>query len=274
MSQPEPRPGPIRDGHGGYREPAWRPSVRLLAGLALLMGFVALCLWIVDVDLGRLVRGIPRLIDWAGRAWPPDFTEWDALLLRAGETLAIGTLGTLFATALALPLAVLAAKPLTPSPAVRQPVRAVLDTLRGVDGFVFALLFVAAVGLGPFAGMLGVLLHSAGSIAKLWAEDIEGADKGPIEALSLTGAGRTRMAAFAILPDRLPNLTGTVLYIWEFNVRASTVLGIVGAGGLGQELKSAVDLLLFDRVLAILIVILLLVTAIDRTSAYLRARLA
>lgn len=268
------KPFPTREPGGTYREPPRRMPLRLLAGLAAGAALVALCLWIVGADPVRLARGLPRLADWAARAWPPDFTEWDAILLRAGETLAIGTLGTLFACVLALPLAVLAARPLTPHPLLRQGVRAVLDALRGIDGFIFALLFVAAVGLGPFAGMLGVLLHSAGSIAKLWSEDIEAADPGPLEALAMTGAGKGRMAVFAVLPDRLPGLAGAALYVWEFNVRASTVLGIVGAGGLGQELKSAVDLLLFDRVLAILIVILVLVAAIDRTSAWLRARLA
>ncbi|QJE74274.1 phosphonate ABC transporter, permease protein PhnE [Aerophototrophica crusticola] len=243
------------------------------ASVALLLALVAACLWVVDASLSRLWAGLPRLGMWLGRAWPPDFSDFPTLMLRAGETLAIGTLGTGFACILALPLALLAARPLTPSPLVRQPVRAFLDALRGVDGFIFALVFVAAVGLGPFAGMLGVLLHSAGSIAKLWSEDLESADPGPLEALGQAGAGRARVALFALLPDRLPSLASIALYVWEFNVRASTVLGVVGAGGLGQELKSAIDLLAFDRVFAILLVILALVTAIDRLGALIRRRL-
>lgn len=253
---------PRRLGPGGWL---------LLLALAVFLGA---CLWLVDASPARLAAGLPRLAAWAARGWPPDFSEWDALLLRAGETLAIGTLGTAFAGLLALPLSILAARPLTPSPLLRQPVRLLLDGLRGVDGFVFALLFVAAVGLGPFAGMLGVLLHSAGSIAKLWSEEIESADPGPLEAVAMTGAGRARIALFAVLPDRLPAMTGTLLYIWEFNVRASTVLGVVGAGGLGQELKAATDLLQFDRVFAILILVVVLVTGIDRLSALIRRRLA
>src|SRR3981189_720906 len=122
-----------------------------------------------------------------------------------------------------------------------------LNTLRGIDSFIFALVFVAAVGLGPFAGVLGIGLHSAGTIAKLWSEAIEAVEPGPLEAAALTGANRLKVIRYALLPDILPNLTSIALYVWEFNVRSSTVLGVVGAGGIGQELKNSVDLLVFAR---------------------------
>ena len=99
------------------------------------------------------------------------------------------------------------------------PARGLLNVLRGIDSFVFALLFVAAVGLGPFAGVLGIGLHTAGSVAKLWAETIETAEPGPIEAATLTGAGRLKVEAYALLPDVLPSLASVLLYMWEFNVR-------------------------------------------------------
>jgi phosphonate transport system permease protein len=153
------------------------------------------------------------------------------------------------------------------------PARWFLNILRGIDSFVFALLFVAAVGLGPFAGVLGVGLHSAGSIAKLWSEAIETVERGPVEAAFMTGAGRLKVVFYALLPDVLPSLASVGLYVWEFNVRASTVLGIVGAGGIGQELKSSIDLLDFPRVFAILLIILVMVTAIDQVSASVRRRL-
>lgn len=186
----------------------------------------------------------------------------------------MATLGTTLGALIAAPLCVLAARNTTPAPLIYGPVRTILDALRGIDSFVFALLFVAAVGLGPFAGTLGVALHSSGSIAKLWSEAIETGEPGPIEAATLTGAGRAKVIRYALLPDVLPSLASTVLYVWEFNVRASTVLGIVGAGGIGQELKNSVDLLAFPRVLAILLVILAMVTAIDRASARLRRALS
>ena len=138
----------------------------------------------------------------------------------------------------------------------------------------FALIFVAAVGLGPFAGVLGIALHRAGSIAGLWAEAIETTDMGPVEAARMSGAGRLKVFVQVQLPDALPQLSSILLNMWEFNVRASTMLGVVGAGGIGQELTNSVNLLLFDRVLTILVIILVMVTLIDQLSAWLRRRLS
>lgn len=247
--------------------------VRLLAGLSAAVAFYAFCLHFAEVDLARLWAGLPRLAGWAGRAWPPDFSEIDTLLQRAAETVAMASLGTTLGAVIAVPLCLLAARNIDPGTWLYFPARWLLNVLRGIDSFVFALLFVAAVGLGPFAGVLGVGLHSAGSIAKLWSEAIETAEPGPLEAAAATGAGRLKVILFALLPDVLPSLSSAGLYIWEFNVRASTVLGIVGAGGIGQELKNSIDLLDFPRVLAILLIILAMVTAIDQTSAWLRRRL-
>lgn len=241
-----------------------------LAFLALLLGSA----WVVAPDPARLASGLPRLMGWLAGAWPPDFSEGRDIARRAGETLGIATLGTFAAALMAAPLALVATRQVTPSYALYHPLRAVLDALRGVDGFVFALLFVAAVGLGPFAGMLGVALHSAGSVAKLWSEAMEEADPRPAEAILAVGGSRWHVALCALVPQTLPQNLGGLLYVWEANIRASTVLGLVGAGGLGQELKNAVDLLDFNRVLAILIVIVALTLAADRISGALRRSLA
>ncbi len=240
------------------------------AGFAL---FLAWCVSVVSPDFGRLVAGLPRLARYLVHAFPPDFSDPADLARRASETVAIATLGTVAAAIAALPLAVLAARPVAPLPVLYHPVRGLLDVLRGVDGFVFALILVAAVGLGPFAGMLGVALHTTGSIAKLWSEALEAADLAPVEAALSANASRAQAATVVLLPETLPNTCSGVLYMWEFNIRASTVLGVVGAGGLGQELKNAVDLLDFARVLAILLIIIALVLTVDRLSASLRRRL-
>jgi len=145
--------------------------------------------------------------------------------------------------------------------------------LRSIDTFVFALLFVAAVGLGPFSGILGVSFHVAGSIAKLWSEEIEAVDPRPIEALTATGASRLLVWRYGLLPTIAPGLASVLLYMWEFNIRSSTVLGLVGAGGIGQQLKNAVDLLDFARVAPIIGVILLMVAFVDGLSAFVRRRL-
>jgi phosphonate transport system permease protein len=148
-----------------------------------------------------------------------------------------------------------------------------LNALRGIDSFVFALLFVAAVGLGPFAGVLGIALHTWGSAAKFFADHMENTNLGPFEAVRTTGAGRLTGIAYALVPDVLPVLLSTTLFWWEFNVRASTVLGVVGAGGIGQELKNSMDLLDFARLFTIIAVILVVVTALDQLSGWLRKRL-
>ncbi len=241
----------------------------LLAGIL----FYAACLSVAEISLAKLWEGLPRLAGWAARSWPPDFSEIGILSYRAAETVAMATVGISFGAIIAVPICIFSARNTTPSLWLHYPARWLLNILRGIDSFVFALIFVAAVGLGPFAGVLGIALHSAGSIAKLWSEAIETAEPGPIEAATMSGASRLKVFTYALLPDVMPSLTSILLYLWEFNVRASTVLGIVGAGGIGQELKNSMDLLLFDRLFAIILIILVMVTIIDQLSAWLRRRL-
>lgn len=254
------------------RRTLWR---RLGFACALLIGagFYAACLYFAEIDLAKLWNGLPRLANWAARGWLPDFSELPTLLQRAAETVAMATVGVSFGALIAAPFCVLGSRNMTSAGWLYYPARGVLNILRGIDSFVFALIFVAAVGLGPFAGVLGIALHAAGSIAKLWSEAIEMAEPGPLEAVTMSGASRIKVILYALLPDVMPALGSILLYMWEFYVRASTVLGIVGAGGIGQELKNNIDLLAFDRVFAILLIILVMVTAIDGISAWLRRRL-
>jgi phosphonate transport system permease protein len=263
----------ISNGASTMKHALWRRA-SFVSLLAIGIGFYALCLHIAEVSIPRLIEGLPRLATWIGRSWPPDVSEIGILAHRGAETVAMATVGVSFGAVIAAPISLLAARNIDVSPLLAVPARWLLNALRGIDSFVFALIFVAAVGLGPFAGVLGVALHTAGSIAKLWAEAIETTDPRPVEAARTSGAGRLQVFLHAQLPDVLPQLSSILLYMWEFNVRASTVLGIVGAGGIGQELKNSVDLLLFDRVLTILFVILVMVTAIDQLSAWLRRRLS
>ena len=249
------------------------PRFRHSLTLGILGLVYAFCLWVVSPDLPRLWAGLPRLARWLATSVPPDFSGPYDLAIRASETFSIATLGTTAAAMLALPMVLFAARPVAPVAWLYHPVRGMLDSLRGIDAMVFALIFVAAVGLGPFAGMIGVALHSAGTIAKLWSEALETADLTPVEAAISAGSTRAKAAMFILLPSTLPQTASVLLYVWEFNIRASTVLGIVGAGGLGQDLKTAIDLLEFNRVLAVLIVIVAMVVAVDRLSARLRRAL-
>jgi phosphonate transport system permease protein len=175
-----------------YPEPhvAWLGANRLrFIGIAVAVAAFYVISWrLAGVNLSKLATGLPRMAGWAVKAWPPATGELPVLLVRAAETVAMAAIGTTVAVLLALPLCVLAARNVTPSIAAYYPARWFLNALRGIDSFVFALLFVAAVGLGPFAGVLGIALHTWGSTAKLWAEAIENIPPGPLEAAAVTGA--------------------------------------------------------------------------------------
>jgi phosphonate transport system permease protein len=239
----------------------------------VVIAFYLLAGHLAQIDLAKLARGLPKLGHWLALAWPPTLSELPLFLQRTAETVAMAAIGTTAATLFALPMALLASRNITPCPRLYHPARWFLNALRGIDSFVFALLFVAAVGLGPFAGVLGIALHTWGSAAKFFADSVENANLGPFEAVRTTGAGRLTAIGYALVPDLLPVLLSTALFWWEFNVRASTVLGVVGAGGIGQELKNSMDLLDFSRLFTIIAVILIVVTALDQLSGWLRRRL-
>lgn len=269
---------PARLPEGGYREPAldWRqagPWRRLAVAVAVL-AFIAVCAAVARVDPAALVRGLPRLLEWASTAWPPYAQELDTIAYRAFETVAIATVGTLAAALLAAPLAMLVAQNTAPWPALAMPLRWFANACRGIDTVVFAILFVAAVGLGPFAGVLGMVVHSLGVLIKLNSEAIETLPRAPLEAAAMSGAAPAKVMSHAVLPAVLPNLASVSLYVWEANVRTSTVLGIVGAGGIGIEIKAAIDLLDFQRLFTLTVAVLVMVTLIDQLSAWLRRRLA
>ena len=268
---------PVRLPGGGYAEPRQRllspRGLGLAAGLLLGGAFFALCVRLAQVDPVALVEGLPRLFAWAARAWPPQLLDLDIFILRGLETVAIATVGTAVATILAFPLSVMVARNIAPLPLLSLPIRWFVNACRGIDTVVFALLFVAAVGLGPFAGVLGMVVHSLGVIAKLNAEAMETVPSAPLEAAALSGANSTKVATYAMLPTVLPSLASVSLYVWEANVRTSTILGIVGAGGIGIEIKAAIDLLDFPKLLTLSLIVLVMVTAIDQFSAWLRRKL-
>lgn len=243
-----------------------------LGGCVVLLFYVAAG-YLVHFDLGKLAAGIPKLWHWLSQAWPPKYQELPLFLSRTAETVAMAAIGTTIAILLGGALAVFASRNITPFPRLYHPTRWLLNMLRGIDSFVFALLFVAAVGLGPFAGVLGLAFHTSGTVAKFFADQIESADLTPYEAIRVTGTRRVTALAFGLLPDLQPLMVSTALFWWEFNIRASTVLGVVGAGGIGQELKNSMDLLDFSRLFTIIAVILVVVTILDWLSGWLRKKL-
>ena len=250
----------------------WRLLQQSFWGLVAVAVLVA-SIHTAEVSPQEFWKGLPRLADWLTRLWPPDFSELPSFMGAIWETLAIAIVGTGAATVVAGPMAILVARNITPLPWMATVLRTSLNLLRGIDTAIFALFFVSIVGLGPFAGVLGVAFHTTGSMAKLYAEVLETIPPEPIEAIEATGSDRIRTFTFAVLPEALPGLIGISLYLWEFNVRSSVILGIVGAGGIGYELLVSLKLLDFPRLTTILILILTMVSLIDAFSAYLRQRL-
>jgi phosphonate transport system permease protein len=210
--------------------------------------------------------------DFVRRMVPPDFAVLPAALAGALTTVEIALLGTALAAALAVPLGFLSARNVAP-PGVYYTARAALNFFRSIDTLVYALFFVAAVGLGPFPGMLAVLAYTTTSLAKLYSETIEGIDPGPVDAIRATGATRLQVLRFGVLPQVLPLFLSYVLYRFESNVRAATVLGFVGAGGIGLYLQTYLRMIDYPAASTVLLVTVVMVMAVDFASARLRARL-
>jgi phosphonate transport system permease protein len=228
--------------------------------------------WDTGADPVRLARGVPWIVDFVRRMLPPDPRVLPAALTGAVTTVEIALLGTVVAAALALPLGFLSARNVAP-PGVFYPARAVLNLFRSVDTLVYALIFVAAVGLGPFPGVLAVLAYTTTSLAKLYSEAIEGIDAGPVDAVTATGATRLQVLRYGVLPQVLPLFLSYVLYRLETNIRAATVLGFVGAGGIGFYLQTYLRMIDYPAASTTLLVTIAMVMVIDALSSRLRARL-
>jgi phosphonate transport system permease protein len=243
----------------------------ILVTLALLL---AQAIFVVKARPQDLITGVSGMTDIISRAMPPDYADFPTELGPALETIDIAIFGTFFAVLLALPLAVLAAHNTTPAKPIYYGVRALIAIFRSVPDLVWALLFVTAVGLGPFAGALALTVHSMGVLGRLLAEVIEDMDMGPMDALASTGAGRMQIFTHAVVPSVLPSLMGITLYQLDANIRASVVLGFVGAGGIGFQLLSAMNLFQYQDVALLIIMMFAIVIGAERLSAVLRKRVA
>ena len=254
-----------------------RPRARAVGGLvaAVLVAAHVVAWQATDISVTALVDGWRGMASFLAEAIPPDLAP-DVLgesVSAAAVTLWIGLLGTTFSVPASLVLALLAARGTSPAEWVYQAARALLSFLRAVPDVVFALIFVTAVGLGPFPGVLALVCHNVGVMGKLWAEALEDADPGPAQALRSAGAGRIQVAAHALLPAVTPQLVGLLLYRFDVNVRSSLVLGLVGAGGIGFLINQSIQLFQFDEMLTHILVVLVLIVAVDQLSALVRRRL-
>ena len=224
-----------------------------------------------QVSFGELAKGLPWIADFLGRMVPPNWAFLDKLVVPAIETVQIALWGTLLAVVLAVPLCFFAARNLTPNMAVFHAMRQVFNVTRGINEIILALVFVAAVGLGPFPGVLALAVHGAGMLGKFFSESIEEIDQGPIEALRATGAGAVQVVIFGVLPQVITAWIAVVLYRFETNLRQATVLGMVGAGGIGFELVGSMKLFQYQDTATCILVIIAMVMVADYVSTRLRA---
>lgn len=262
-------------GRAGTRAPDRfaRPG---LGALAANLCVAALVVWSFSGarwSFGDFVAGIPSIADFLGRAWPPDFSRMENISKAMVETFQMAVAGTLAGALLSLPLAVLAAKGLTGSRILYTASRGLIALFRTVPDLIWALLFVIAVGLGPFAGTLALMIDTMGFCGRFFAEAMEEVDPGPGEALAAAGARRIDIVACAVLPAALPSLITTSLFALEKATRSSVILGLVGAGGIGLELKVAMDFFDYPTAMTIMILIFALVLTVERVGARLRARI-
>ena len=219
----------------------------------------------------KLCNCWPWIGDFLSRMLPPNWEFMQKLVTPAIETVQIALWGTLLAVVLAVPMCFLAARNLSPHPVVFHFMRQVLNITRGINEIILALIFVAAVGLGPFPGVLALALHGAGMLGKFFAESIEEIDQGPIEALRSTGAGPIQIIIFGVMPQVVTAWIAVVLYRFETNLHQATVLGMVGAGGIGFELVGSMKLFQYNDTATCIVVIVVMVMAADFLSSKMRA---
>jgi phosphonate transport system permease protein len=264
----------VATGTGG-RLPARfeRPSV--LAFLAYGAAVVIL-LWAAEGtewSFSELAYGGPALADFLSRAWPPTFDRFDSLSRALIETFQMAIMGTIVGVVLSVPLAILAAKGLLGMRFLSLPARGLISIFRTIPDLVWALIFVIAVGLGPFAGTLAIAVDTIGFCGRFFAEAMEDVDKGPADSLRAQGVRRFDTIFCAIIPAALPSFVTTSLFALEKSARSSVILGLVGAGGIGLELKVAMDLFDYQRAATIILMILGLVIVVEQVGSLVRNRI-
>lgn len=253
--------------------PGWLrrwPGFAVIAGL---FGLYAVGLVVLEISPSRIINGMWRLADIAGLMLPPNPQTWARFLLyldALGQTLAIAFLGTLMAAIIAFPFGFLAARNVIASRLLRLFTRRGLDTLRSVDTLIWALIWINVVGLGPFAGALAIMSSDIGAFGKLMSEAIEAADNKPVEGVLSVGGGKIHGVWFGILPQVLPIFASQVLYYFESNTRSATIIGIVGAGGIGLQLSEQIRVLEWQQVSFLILMVLVTVAVIDAISTRLR----
>jgi phosphonate transport system permease protein len=255
---------------GVFKKPLVSRLALWAVGIAALALFVYGC-WHVGFSFDRIMSGAYRLGWFVVLMIPPNPGSHFWIYLHAlGETLSIAFLGTLLAALVAAPVSLLAARNVMPFSLIRFPVRRCLDSIRGIDTLIWALVWINVVGLGPFAGVLAIASSDFGAFGKLFSEAIEVADKKQVEGVRSTGGSAIHEIRFGLIPQVLPVIASQVLYYIESNTRSATIIGIVGAGGIGAQLAEQIRVLEWQDVSFLILMILVAVIAIDLISTRLR----
>ena len=250
-----------------------RGRKNLLFQLGLVAFAILYSFWVTGMfDGDRISEGIPAIGVLISDMMPPDFTRWKHWILPMLETIAMSVAGTTLAIFFSIPIAILAAINTTPNRLVYFGARMLLNGFRAIPELIMGIIFVAAVGFGMLPGVLALGLHSIGMVGKFFAEAIEHAHPAPIEAAQATGASSPQVIVHGVLPQVFTQFADVTMYRWEYNFRQSTVMGMVGAGGIGTELVGSLRILDYQQVSAILIMILAAVSVVDWLSGVLRQR--
>lgn len=261
-----------RDHPGAFESPVRRHRVALAVAVVLMAILVA-GFWALGVPASRFVAGLGKLGAFISHMLPPSTGTWAKFLVylhALAETVAIALLGTLAAAVLAFPLGLLAARNIVPQAATHFLSRRFLDSVRGVDELIWALVWINVVGLGPFAGALAIATANFGAFGKLFSEAFEAAKSGPVEGVIAAGGAAAHGVRYGVVPEVLPVLLSQILYYFESNTRSATIIGIVGAGGIGLHLSEQIRMIEYQQVCALILMILVVVAMIDAMSSRLR----
>ena len=264
-------PAAVLARHQALLARSWQRRLAEIGGPIAIVGLLVFSIWWLDISFAQILPGLGELGKFVALMIPPSAGGHLPLFLKAmGETLAIAFLGTLSAAVVATPLALLAAQNTSPHGSIRFVVRRVLDVIRGIDTLIWALVFVGVVGLGPFAGVLAIAVSDTGGLGKLFSEALEATRARERETIVASGGSGWMGNRFGLVPQVLPVIAGQILYFFESNTRSATIIGIVGAGGIGLQLSEQIRTYDFDQVAFIVILILIAVAAIDWISGKLR----
>ena len=255
-----------------YLRPQW--SWKTFVFIVLFVSVLIFVVKDLEVDFIKLVSDSSKYFgDILSRMLPPDFSNLRELIYAMFETIEIAFLGTFIAIVLSIPLGLFSARNLAPNYFVYLVCKTVVIFFRAIPEFIIAMILVIAIGFGAMPGVLALGLHTMGFLAKFYAEDIEHINQGPIDALKSSGATKSQIISFGVIPQILPSFVANNLYILDRNVRMATMLGIVGAGGIGYELQSSFRMFEYERVSAIIILIFVTIFIIDHLSAFIRSKI-